>query len=115
MKQATVVVKLTKDNSVPVKAVTPIELLLLVADHHIKAGGEKPEVLKETITEVKRTEDEELTRLRTKYQAAKVAVLKDVRQLPTEFDDAINKGMALVMPQQSASNPQAAVVGTAKL
>ena len=121
-----------------VNNVTPVEALLLVAEHHKNVGGCPLEVLKGTesvtgslVTEdveedvdtivvkdgkkvvetvkqkvskqvVKpdnRTTDQELDRLRGKYGAKKVAgVLAEVRDLPTTFEQAIERGIKLKLP-----------------
>jgi hypothetical protein len=101
--------------------VTPIEVLLLVAEHHKNNGGCPVEVQKDTVTEVKtevevmegtppkvvkklvdRTDDDELGRLRARYGKAKVkALLSEVRTLPKDFDEALKKGIELVLPSSA--------------
>lgn len=116
MKTATVIVKLTKDHHVHRAGVTPIEALILAAEHNIKSGSDPLEVVKGTEKEVTRTEDEEILRLRGRYVKSKVDVLKDFRQLPTTFEDAIEKGKGVTMPSGSlASQPTAAVIASATL
>lgn len=49
MKQATITLLLSKDHSVIKTEVTPIEAMLLCAEHHKNAGGCPVEVHKETV------------------------------------------------------------------
>jgi len=132
MKEATVIVKLSKDNQVTKFHVTPIEAMLLTAEHH-RAVGDVPVVLvnEKEVTETtmlveeevdnphkpgtkrrdlvrkpaKRTVDDELDRLRSIYGRKKVDVLSSqVRDLPTEdFKVAIDKGMKLSLPSSELS------------
>ena len=107
MKQATVVLKLTRDNWTHVHNVTPIEALLLVAEHHKNSGGEPLVVEKDTIKDTPdkdRTEDQEISRLRGKYHISKIdAILTKVRNLPKDYDEAIKKGSELVLPTNPLS------------
>ncbi len=59
MKQATVTIKLSKDQDVVRENVTPIEALLLTAEHHRNVGGSPIEVHKDTIKDVGREEEYE--------------------------------------------------------
>lgn len=105
MKQANVLLKLSKDHEVHLSNVTPIEALLLTAEHHKNAGG-NPLTLDETsIKDVTRTEDEELSRLRHKYPSSKLKVLTtEVRNFPTDFKQATEKGVNLALPSGSLSS-----------
>ena len=131
MKEATVDVKLSKDNSLRKTHVTPMEALLLAAEHNRNVGDVPVIVLKETIRETtklelvleadphrpgakrdghkevpdKRSLDEELDRLRNRYGRAKVkAILSEVKELPTEdFDAAIKRGMNITLPSSELS------------
>jgi hypothetical protein len=97
MKEATVLVSLTKDHQVYKMGVTPPEVLLLVAEHQKGAGGCPVAVEKATIVDVKRTLDDELDRLKTKYPQGKVKqLMNDVRDIPVDdFDKAIERGLKL--------------------
>lgn len=107
MKQATIHLRLSKEASVHKHNVTPIEALLLVAEHHKNAGGNPVEVDKATIKDTpdKRTIDDELRRLRTIYHAAKVkSLLTEIKDLPTEdFEKAVKLGIDLVLPSGKLS------------
>lgn len=59
MKEATITLKLTKDHEVTKTKVTPIEAMLLVAEHHKNAGGNPVTVHKETIKECHSLAEEE--------------------------------------------------------
>lgn len=59
MKQATVTVKLSKDQDVVLNNVTPIEAMLLTAEHHRNVGGSPIEVHKDTVKDVGREEEYE--------------------------------------------------------
>lgn len=145
MKQANILLKLSKDHEVHLTGVTPIEVLLLTAEHHKNAGGapvvvdeksieetyhieivDGPEVDHDEIavgpngkfvktTKVKskvekkvpyaRTEDEELSRLRRKYPANKLKILTtEIRNFPTDFKSAMEKGVNLALPSGSLSS-----------
>lgn len=52
MKQANILLKLSKDHEVHLKNVTPVEVLLLAAEHHRSVGGNPIVVDKESIKEV---------------------------------------------------------------
>lgn len=115
MKEATILLKLTKDHEVHKTNVTPVEAMLLVSEHHKAAGGCPIEVDKSTIKDivvseskdakgnvvkVSRTVDEELDRLRGKYNSKKVGALSaQVRDIPTDdFDKALAMGVKIAMP-----------------
>jgi hypothetical protein len=114
MKQAHITLKLTKDHEVHLKDVTPIEALLLAAEHNRNVGGQPVEVetatIKECGTMVKdakgvekftpRTVDEELDRLKLKYAPGKIKAVRDqVSDLVSLADDyvkALDRGMKVV-------------------
>ncbi len=107
MIQANAVVKLSKEHEVALNGITPIEALLLVAEHHKNVGGNPVEVDKATIKEVSppRTIDDELNRLRGKYAQAKVrAIANEVKELPSTFEKAIELGTRITLPSQSMSS-----------
>lgn len=116
MKEATILLRLTKDQEVVKNHVTPIEAMLLAAEHHKNSGGSPIEVMKDTVVDIvvdgkdkdgkptkrSRTTDEELDRLRTKYAAVKVdAILTKVKDMPETYEAALERGMKFVMPSQS--------------
>ncbi len=116
MKQADIELKIDRfGSSVPLKGVTPAEVLYLVADHHINAGGdpiielvEKGEA--QTVTGTSpdgkaivrpRTAGEEIQRLRRKYPSrnlAKVFGTSFEPNLPTDFAHARASGVGMVLP-----------------
>jgi hypothetical protein len=103
MKQAHIHFKLSKDQQVYIKDVTPIQLLYLVAEHHKNCGGTPidPSDIHD-VHEVTRTNDQEFDRLRHKYSAKKLnAILQQIRDLPTDFPDAIKRGTTIAMPTGS--------------
>lgn len=115
MKEATILLKLTKDNDVHKHNVTPVEAMLLVSEHHRAAGGNPVTVLKETVKDIvvetkdekgvvkkgTRSVDEELDRLRGKYNSKKIGVLSSqVRDIPTDdFEKALSMGIKIAMPE----------------
>lgn len=131
MKEATVMVKLSKDQESIKKHVTPIEAMILCAEHQANVKDVPVTVLKETITDVTtlvekevdnphkpgskrmdlvrekttRTLDQELDRLRAIYGRVKVkALLSEVRDLPLEdFEGAIKRGMQITLPSSQLS------------
>lgn len=148
MKQANGVVKLSKEHDVGLVGLTPIEVMLLTAEHHRNVGGFVVEIdtttegetgynqivkvekeveedievevmkvqgqppvkemrkqkVKKIVDEVRftpdnRTIDQECDRLRGKYGSAKVDVLlTKVRDMPTTFKDAAERGVKIVFP-----------------
>ena len=109
MKEATIILNLSKEGHHVTKAnVTPVEALLLVAEHHRNVGGNPIEVVKDTVKDVTtkkdgkdvaRTDDEELARLRGKYPAGKIkALLTEVKHFPDTFEKAIELGTGLQLP-----------------
>lgn len=122
MKVASVIVKLTKNHHVHKHGVTPIEALILAAEHNVNSQGDPLEVMAGTekdvpkLGEVNWTEDAEIARLKRLYAPAKVAILKEIRTLPTSFADAIGKGKDITMPGSGfASAPNATVLSQTHL
>ena len=128
MIEATITLKLTKDHWVTKTHVTPIQALFLVAEHQHNVGDVPVEVIESTIQEivvkekeveetigvgkeakvikkkitVSRTSDEEIDRLKRIFNGKKIkAVLTEVRDLPTTFEDAIARGMKISLPSTS--------------
>lgn len=97
MKQANIRLKLSQGHDIGKKNITPIEALVLVSLHHQNAGGNPVTVVgEETDVKPDRTEDQELDRLRSIYGPAKVKnLLSEVKNLPTTFKDAIERGTKL--------------------
>lgn len=114
MKQASITLKLAKHgHDVYLKGVTPLEAMLLVAEHHRNSGEEPIVVDQASVTEAMvdvkdakgvttkrpRTEQEEIDRLRTKYAAKKVtAILAAQRDFPADFVKAVEAGVKVVIP-----------------
>jgi hypothetical protein len=127
MKQADVVVHLSKDLNVSKRNVTPLEALLLTAEHHRNVGGPvidsdaadkaakdiadpvrdgdgKPVVKDGKPVTQARNDDDELDRLRAIYGQAKVkAILTEVKNFPTDFKSACEKGVKIVLPSSPLS------------
>jgi hypothetical protein len=131
MKEATILLKLSKDHSVTRHNVTPIEVMILCAEHQANVKDVPVEVDEKSITEVtevtqkevenphkpgtkrmdlvrvpsKRSLDDELDRLRARYGSAKVKVLlAEVRDIPQDdFKAAIARGMKLTLPSSQLS------------
>ncbi len=114
MKEATVLLHLSKDHQVLKNQVTPIEAMILVAEHQKNVGGTPIKIedvtnVQEIVIEVEtedpktkakvkskgtRSEDSELDRLRVRYTEKKVNhITSTVRQLPTTFEEAIKIGL----------------------
>lgn len=53
MKQTSIILHLSKEHSVPKKGVTPIEALILVAEHHRNYGGNPIEIIPGTEEDAK--------------------------------------------------------------
>jgi hypothetical protein len=67
---------------------------------------ERRKVVQEAVDAVTRdrTTDEEIDRLRMKYSGDKIdAVLNKIRDLPTDFDTAIQKGVNISLPSNKLS------------
>lgn len=118
---------LTKDHTVYRHGVTPLEALVLTAEHHRNAGGVviNAEFADKNATEIadpvfdaegkqqvkdgkgvtkSRTDDEEINRLRMRYGANKMkAVMSEVRTIPTTYKEAVQKGVQLVLPSSALS------------
>lgn len=102
MKTATVHLKVDKiGNSVWVQGVTPAELMFLVADNHVNAGGDPVLSLKET-EEVEITPMDERVRLSNKYGGKRVGKFYpgSIPTLPQDFDEARQGGLGTVAPTQ---------------
>ena len=102
MKVANIILGLSKGHEVGLKGVTPAEVLLLVAEHHTNYGGDPVISLEEQKEEVKRTNDEEVARLRSKYALVKVNALFQgaIPNLPDSFAKAREIGIKMVLPTQ---------------
>ena len=117
MKEATVTVHLDKNTSVQRSNVTPIEAVLLTAEHHKNVGGDVIEVHKDSVKDIvveetkdgkavkrSRTDDEEIQRLKQRYNGAKIkAMLTEVRTFPEDFDKAKQAGLNIVLPNSKLS------------
>ena len=119
MKTATIELRLTKNHHVHKTNITPIECMLLAAEHNVNSQGDpigpvenvkdvpKVQVLSESgkMVEADWTDDLEIRRLRGIY-GDKVKRLDSVRQLPKEYDGpngAIAMGKAMTSPQSGPS------------
>lgn len=102
MKVANIGLALFKGHEIHLKGVTPAEVLLLVAEHHTNYGGDPILHLEELKEEVKRTNDEEVSRLMMKYAPAKVKALYQgaLPNLPESFAKARELGIKMVLPTQ---------------
>lgn len=88
MKTATIYLAQSKFGSnVLLKEVTPLEAILLTAEHHQNVGKEPVTVDESSITEIERDDFEEAQRLRAKYGNKKVeAVLgKLLNKFPKDY------------------------------
>ena len=102
MKLANIGLALTKGHEVHLKGVTPAEVLFLVAEHHQNVGGDPIIHIEELKDEVKRTNEDELARLKQKYAARKLAVLFSgaIPNMPDTFAKARELGVKMVLPSQ---------------
>jgi hypothetical protein len=117
MKEASVVIKLSKESEVSRDHVTPVEAMLLCAEHHKNVGDCPVRVVEGTIKDVlvetgekdaktgkpitrPRTIDEELDRLKERYAINKVkALISEVKDIPTDdFAKALDRGMKIALP-----------------
>ena len=104
MKTANVVLKLSKDHEVPLSGVTPIEALLLTAEHHRNVGGCPVEIDEKSISEKKDwTIDDELNRLKRKYATNKIKALSEIRDLNVDYKKALELGIGLIIPSNKLS------------
>ncbi len=140
MKQATILLSLSKDHQVHKQRVTPIEAMILTAEHHRNAGGdpivvdtttlkdtERKEVTSKQLPDGRnveeekwvpdnRTDDQEVDRLKNIYGPKKVnLVLGQVRTLPKDFKEASQKGVTLSTGVGLGSQPNAATIAEVKL
>ena len=112
MKTATLVLRMHKDSSVVKVGVTPAQAMLLTSIHLTGAGKDPIENIVETES-VKRTNVEEVRRLRGIYGDAKVKSLFGPNSpLPQTFNDALIAGKSWAMEQPEESGP-ALLVGRA--
>jgi hypothetical protein len=94
MKTATVLLKLSRDQTVVKTHVTPAQAFVLTVMHVANAGGEAPKVMQETEPLV-RTDREEIARLRRVYGPGRIKSLFGPNSsLPATFDDAIQSGVS---------------------
>ncbi len=103
MKLANVVLKLDKiGTSVPLKKVTPSEVMFLVADHHPNAGGDPILKLEELDEEVDITPSQERRRLAEKYGARRVSKFYPgpIPTLPQTFEEARGAGISSSAPTE---------------
>ena len=116
MKQADIWLKVDKVGSnIPIKGVTPAEVLYLVADNHANVGGDPIESLTVTgdamvhtgeekdgkpVTRL-RKDDEELMRLRLKYPARNIGRIFGsgyAPKFPEDFEQARKAGVGMMIP-----------------
>ena len=96
MKEASVVVHLSKDHNVVKHHITPLEALLLVAEHNRNYGACPVEIIEGTEVEVTRSDNDELVRLRGKYHKTKVQKVKEsTAEVPKSFAEALKLGMGI--------------------
>lgn len=129
MKEATIALSISKEHTYAKSNITPIEAMLLVAEHHKNFGDNPVKVDKDSIKEIvvqrevekevtegsskvkrmvieksTRTTDEELDRLRGKYANGKVeALMAKVRDMPDTFEAAIERGLKITLPTGALS------------
>lgn len=100
MPTATVTIKLDRNGScVTKKHVTPAELMLLVAEHHKRAGG-SPVIKLELGEKIQRDPRVERARLLSTYDSRKVQALFPgaLPSLPKNFRQAMNAGIEAHIP-----------------
>lgn len=100
MKTANITLRLEKHgHDVTKTGVTPAEASLLVAEHHINAGGD-PIVEATDGPDVTRTDVEEVERLKAKYGAGKVIALYPGAKpsLPATLKEAREIGLRVSIP-----------------
>lgn len=102
MKIANIMLKLNGRHEVPVDNVTPAEAQFLAAEHRKKAKGNPVTVIEGTESEVKRSDDQELARLRYKYVNKKVNAMYPAVNFsfPETFEEAIRKGALVSLPTE---------------
>ena len=117
MKQADILLQIDRlGSTIPLKGVTPAEVLYLVADHHTNAGKDpiielvelKEEAMTTTSVNDKgqavrrpRSKSEEINRLRTKYPSRnlnRVFGSSFEPNLPEDFDRARAAGVGVSLP-----------------
>lgn len=114
MKEATATIKLSKEHEVIRHGITPIEAMLLCAEHHLNVGACPVEIHEKTVKDIvvdtgtlkdgkpvtrTRTTDEELDRLRERYANNKVdTLLTKVRDFPEDFAKALERGIKISLP-----------------
>lgn len=85
--------------SVPLTKVTPAEVMFLASEHAAESGGNPVKDL-EIVGEVKRSDSDELNRLREKYNNTKLAKMfaGAIPQLPKSFKQAVEVGIRTKLP-----------------
>jgi hypothetical protein len=102
MLKANGLLKLDKNTQIPVFGITPAEAALLVAEHKHNAKGNPFSVDEESIEEIERGDQEEVTRLLKKYATSKVNAMypRNNLKLPATFEEGIQNGGFTTLPRE---------------
>ena len=106
MKIASAEVYMSKELSVLKSNITPIEALLLTAEHHQSYGKEPVIVDEKSVKDTgdKRTLDQEFERLRGIYGNQKVqTIMNSFKEFPDDFDKAIKAGLKVSLRKPGLS------------
>jgi hypothetical protein len=100
MKTATIVLHLSKQQSVVKTMVTPAEVAFYAAEHNTNYGDNPVTDLKENEDEVERSTTQEIQRLYAKFPAKKIKALYPsvMSNVPESFEDAIAIGLQTALP-----------------
>lgn len=100
MKTATIVLHLSKTQSVVKTGVTPAEVAYYAAEHNTNYGDNPITDLKEDEEEVERTTAQEIQRLYNKFPRKKIKALYPavMSNVPETFEEAISIGLQTALP-----------------
>lgn len=100
MKTASIVLHLSKTQSVIRNGVTPAEVAYYAAEHNGNFGDNPISDLKEDEEEIERTSAQEIQRLYSKFPVKKIKALypSPMSNVPETFEDAIAIGMQTALP-----------------
>lgn len=99
MQIATIVLSLSKEQTVQKENVTPAEAAFYVAEHNKNVGGNPVKVIGE-VEEVERTSKQEIERLYRKFPANKIKLLypNTLANVPETFEIAGEVGAEMKFP-----------------
>lgn len=103
MKTITIILHLSKEQTVTKHNVTPAEVAFYAAEHHGSYGNNPIDLVADSEQEVERKASQEIQRLYAKYPAKKIKVLYPavMSNVPETFEEGIALGMGTELPTNS--------------